>query len=174
MNINLYLFNFFHKWAAKSPILDFTGIFIAKYLGFILVIAALIFLWRIKNRKERMFAAIFIVLCLILSRVIIVEFLRLFIYSPRPFAVLNFQPLINHAANNSFPSGHTSFYFALALAIFHLNRRWGAVFLASALLIGIARIFVGVHWSFDIFGGIIAAIISFVIVNLFLKKLLKK
>ncbi|MBI5732405.1 phosphatase PAP2 family protein, partial [Candidatus Jorgensenbacteria bacterium] len=57
--------------------------------------------------------------------------------------------------------------FALAFIVFCLNRRWGVWFMSGALLNGLARVFVGVHWPSDIAGGIIVGLLSaFVITKL--------
>ena len=55
----------------------------------------------------------------------------------------------------SFPSGHASFFMALACAIFISHKKAGYLFMFFALLIGIARIIAGVHFPVDILGGFI-------------------
>lgn len=59
---------------------------------------------------------------------------------------------------NSFPSGHTTSSFALATMLILLTRgtrhAWkGYVALALACLIGVSRIYRGVHWPTDVIGG---------------------
>ncbi len=54
----------------------------------------------------------------------------------------------------SFPSGHTSFAFALATFLFLLReKRAAAVVYTLGTLIGISRIIAGVHYPSDIIGG---------------------
>lgn len=83
------------------------------------------------------------------------EIIRFFYERQRPFLVLGFQPLADHIQSGSFPSGHAAFFFALALTVFYFNKLWGWRFLAMAMVISLARIFVGVHWPSDILAGAI-------------------
>lgn len=60
---------------------------------------------------------------------------------------------------NSFPSGHTSTSFAIAFAIFFYTRgtrqsKLGWLALVWASLVGVSRIYRGVHWPTDVVGGI--------------------
>lgn len=61
--------------------------------------------------------------------------------------------LVPHAADNGFPSDHAVLSFALAGAIVWWRRLVGGVVLAAAVLVGIARVYVGVHWPSEIVAG---------------------
>jgi len=170
MAFDLSVFNFLFGFARKFQSLDKLGIFLAEYLPYILILFTLFLFFRQKNWKRRIYFLSFIILSLILSRGLITETIRFFYHQPRPFIVLNIEPLINHDTTSSFPSGHASAYFALALAIFYLNKKLGWWFLISSLLMGIARIFVGIHWPTDILGGIVIALLSVLLVKKILPK----
>jgi undecaprenyl-diphosphatase len=74
----------------------------------------------------------------------------------RPFVVLHeFHKLIAHPADASFPSDHVSGSFGIVVALM-LFRRWRAAWaaLTVAVLIGVARVMVGIHWPTDILGGV--------------------
>jgi membrane-associated phospholipid phosphatase len=59
----------------------------------------------------------------------------------------------------SFPSTHASNHMALSLFIFlacgKLNRKWTMWLFPWAFLVGIAQIYVGVHYPLDVLGGFI-------------------
>lgn len=171
MNLDLNLFQFIHSFAGRSKILDEFGIFFANYLPYLLVLAALYFIFRENTWKNKLMMFAVTTLNLILSRGILTETIRFFWPRQRPFDALGFQALIPESGA-SFPSGHAAFYFALAAVIFYFNKKWGIWFLILSFLNGLARVFVGVHWPGDILGGIVVGLLSFWLVKLLIKKYL--
>ena len=168
--IDQQFFLLIHNLAGKSRLLDFFGIFFADYLGYFLILFTLFFLWSIKDQRQRMRALFFLALSLILSRGILTELIRYFYHRSRPFSALGFEPLIGEVNQGAFPSGHAAFYFALAIAVYFLDQKKGKYLLAAAAVIGLARIFVGVHWPMDIVGGALAALFSVLAVKQILDK----
>ncbi len=72
-----------------------------------------------------------------------------------------------------FPSDHTAIAFVIAFVIWLDNKKIGRIFIILALLIGISRIFTGVHFLTDIIAGIIVAAFSSLLAKrilLFFKK----
>ncbi|RYY59682.1 MAG: phosphatase PAP2 family protein [Chitinophagaceae bacterium] len=63
------------------------------------------------------------------------------------------------AVNKSFPSGHTSEAFTVALALCYSYRQWWVRVPAMgwACLIAYARMYLGVHYPSDVIGGILVA-----------------
>ena len=77
----------------------------------------------------------------------------------------NIVPLFSESGY-AFPSGHATFFMALAFALFFNHKKAGYVFILFALLIGIARIIAGVHFPVDILGGfILGFFIAFFVKN---------
>lgn len=148
-----FLFQAINGFSNKWWPLDWLGIFLANYLGYFLILAIIILLIKIKDQKQRIYFFSLTILSVILARGIITEITRFFYYRPRPFLVLEIQPLIAHIPTGSFPSGHAAAFFALALAAFYFNKKWGCWIFALSLFMGLARIFVGVHWPSDILVG---------------------
>lgn len=167
--MNQYLFNLIHRFAGHSALLDFTGVFFANYLPYLLALGFLWLLFKEKNWRRRWYYFAEGAVAVILSRGIVTEVIRHFYYHVRPFEFYNFTPLIPESGS-SFPSGHAAFFFALALAIWYMNRTWGIWYLALSLVNGLSRIYVGVHWPYDIFGGIVVGLVSAFLVHLALKK----
>jgi undecaprenyl-diphosphatase len=60
-----------------------------------------------------------------------------------------------HAADPGFPSDHATGAFAVAMAIYLRNRRWGSVALVAATLLAVGRVAIGVHFPSDVLAGAI-------------------
>jgi undecaprenyl-diphosphatase len=153
------IFDFFNFAAQKFWLADWAGIFFAKYLPYILAAVVLYFIFRERGRKRIYFFAL-ASLSAILSRGIIVETIRFFYKRERPFSALDFTPLVSADAFDSFPSGHTAFFFALAMAVFFINKKAGAWLFGFSALVAVSRIFVGIHWPLDILVGVIIGVLS--------------
>ena len=153
MTINQIIFQAINGLAHKFWLLDWIGIFLASYLNYFLILIAIFLLLKEKNWRQRIYFFCLAALSVILARGVITEIIRFFYYQPRPFLLLQIQPLVNHDITGSFPSGHATAYFALALAIFYFNQKLGWWCLGMALLMGLGRIFVGLHWPLDILAG---------------------
>lgn len=170
LNLDLQIFNILHYLAGKNRFLDWLGVFIADYLGYFLLAAVLYFIFKQKKSESRLYYFSFAALALIISRGILTEILKFFVDRQRPFEILSFTPLVQNGTP-SFPSGHTVFYLALAISAFpFVNHRWKWILASGAALIGIARIYAGVHWPLDIIGGTIVALAGVLITRLLLKK----
>jgi undecaprenyl-diphosphatase len=74
---------------------------------------------------------------------------------PRPFAdhAAGTHLLAAPSPDPSFPSDHAAAAFAIAFAVLALWRRGGIAFLATALLIGLSRIALGLHSPSDVVAG---------------------
>ena len=81
---------------------------------------------------------------------------------PRPFHVSDaIVPLIAHPSSFSFPSGHTSGSLTAAFALYKtMPKKVGIPAVILASLIGLSRIYVGVHYPTDVLGGLLVAVVS--------------
>lgn len=116
-------------------------------------------------RVERFKHTAFALTSAIVARFGLVDLVRLLAPRPRPFVVEAISPLIGHAATPSFPSGHATFLAALAVYFLLVGGReeklLGWLLLALAVLVGISRVAVGLHWPTDILAGwLVGALIS--------------
>jgi len=168
MTIDQIIFRLINGLAGKWWPFDWLGIFFAEYLGYFIVLIAIFIFIKERNWRQRIYFFALAGLSVILARGLITEIIRFFYERPRPFLTLQIQPLIEHNLTSSFPSGNAAAFFALGLAIFYFNRKWGWRCLILALLIGAARIFTGVHWPSDILAGAIIGLVSAFLVKKFL------
>lgn len=76
----------------------------------------------------------------------------------RPSRLAEPHPLAHMPAGPSFPSGHTTSSFACATVLGAFVPRAAPAFYLLALAIGFSRIYVGVHWPFDVLGGIVLGV----------------
>ena len=77
---------------------------------------------------------------------------------PRPYTVVEgLIPLLTSGDPNSFPSGHTCAAFAAGVAWFGTAKKggWRAAALIQAVLVGLSRLYVGVHYPSDVLAGAI-------------------
>jgi len=91
-----------------------------------------------------------------------VELLKLMIRRKRPFAGMDDIRVVGaKARGHSFPSGHTSQVFFMATLLFQhfeFGLLTGLVLYALAILVGITRIYLGMHYPRDVLGGAILGI----------------
>jgi undecaprenyl-diphosphatase len=156
---NLSLFNAIHNLSGHSVFTDVLGIFFAEYLPYLLVIGFLVLVFRESDARRRFYLFAEGSLAVILSRGILTEGIRFFYKVARPFVLLGFSPLIGESGP-SFPSGHMTWFFALSLAVWYANRKWGIWYFVLSAIMGVARIYVGVHWPLDIVIGALIGVIS--------------
>ncbi|MFA5767520.1 MAG: phosphatase PAP2 family protein [Candidatus Paceibacterota bacterium] len=152
--MNEYIFQLINGLAGRYPVLDALGVFFAEYFGYLLALLTVIILWKSKGLIVRAFLAG------IVARFGFAEVIRLLWPHSRPFIDNDVNLLLTHEATSSFPSGHTSFFFALAAVIYAYNKKAGVLFMAGSFLVSISRVFGGVHWPADILGGILVGLLS--------------
>ncbi len=149
--MNNDIFFFFYNLAHQSAFFDNLIIFVADLFPYIVILFAVIYLFFYKKDWKEFFLIFFSAsFAWFLSYV-----LKYLIHTERPFVALqNIQNLFTESGY-AFPSGHATFFMALAFAIFFFHKKTGYIFIFFALLIGIARIIAGVHFPVDILGGYI-------------------
>lgn len=164
MNIDLYFFNLINGFAGKCVWFDYFAIFCTDYLGYVLLGILILFLvFNYKKYWKMVFEAL---MAAFITRFVVAETIRLIWFRARPFVALNFIPLINQSPTEaSFPSGHSTFYFALATIVYFYNKKLGILFFVASFFIAVSRVFVGVHWPSDILVGAILGILMGWILN---------
>ncbi len=171
--IDYYLFQQINQFAGRWTCLDNLSIFFAEYSGYFLILLLFIFLL-LKSKKKYSVMILETILAGILSRIVISNIIRAIYYRPRPFIAHQVNLLLEHGAEGSFPSGHAAFFFAISTIVYFFNKKAGIFFLVISFLMGIARVFVGIHYPRDILAGIFIGVISAWLINKYLKEVITK
>jgi len=167
--IDYFIFEKINSLAGKWFLLDALAIFFAKFFDYVLVF--LIFLFLVRNFKKHWWPVTKIALAGILARLGFTEIIRFFYKRPRPFVDYKVNQLLSHASSDpSFPSGHAAFYFAVSTIVYSYNKKAGYLFFVASFLISFSRVFCGIHWPSDIFGGAILGVISGIMILKLLPK----
>jgi undecaprenyl-diphosphatase len=124
-----------------------------------------------KERTEKIKEAGIIAAGVAATAVIVIA-VKVFVGFPRPFTVLtNLHVLVSLPTDFSFPSGHSALTMALATGVYCYNKKLGALLFAFAFAVGMARIYVGVHYPLDVaVGFILGFFIPKLIHHFFVKK----
>jgi len=137
--------------AVEDPLLFYINISEALF------VAALVLLILFANgerlrpwRRMAVAAGLSAGLALAVGKVIseIVDRARPFVQDPHGVHLFS-----SHTADASFPSDHATGAFAVAMAIWLRNRRWGTVALVAAALLSVGRVAIGVHFPSDVVAG---------------------
>ena len=134
--------------------------------GAMWIILGLVLIAIDSTRDTGLFLMLTLTITWILNTVILKKFLK----RTRPFEVVEgVRLLIKSPKDTSFPSGHSSSSMACAMAVLlTAGNVLGMTCLVLALLMCFSRIYVGVHFPFDVivgaFVGIIITIVLFLII----------
>lgn len=166
--LNQNIFLSVNSYVGQNHSIDFLMIIFAQYLPYIFI-GLLIYLWFNDKKNEALYSGYSTTLGVGLNLTI-----GMFYFHPRPFMDnLGFN-LLSHNPENSFPSDHTTFALSIAFMLlsFKSTRILGIITSILALSSGIARVYCGVHYLFDILGSTVVAIVSILIILKIKSKLL--
>jgi undecaprenyl-diphosphatase len=167
--VNIHLFRYINDLGKQYTFLNIPMILIAEYMVYFLAIATLL-LWFSSKKKNRM-----MVLCAMVSFLFAEiggKIAGILHSNYQPFEeLLNVNKLIEKAVDNSFPSDHTILFFSICLSFYLFKRGIWLFWVILALIVGISRIWVGVHYPMDVFVGAFIATMSSILVYFTLPKL---
>lgn len=174
MILDTQLFYLLNNLAGKSQSFDNVVVFLTSDLRYILAVLLIVFIFfhQYQNREK---LQIFLVTTVSSSIAYfgITKLIRFFYHRPRPFTDLQVNQLLTNS-NWSFPSGHATFFFAMATAVYLYNKKWGVFFFVGAILMTISRVIAGIHYPSDIIGGAIIGIATAYAVFYFARKIVER
>ena len=163
MSLNIDLFYFINNGLA-NPFFDAVMPILCDCGGFVTllalcILAILVLKYYLKNEKYLKITkmCLYALVCL-----------KLAYQSPRPFMQLeHVRQLVVPTEPNSFPSGHTSSSVSVVTVLVWCLRDKKiliTLLIAFAILIAFARVYVGVHYPFDVVVGAGVGVVSGVVV----------
>lgn len=166
------LFRLINDLSKSLTFLNPVMIFIAEYTIYLLLLLML-FLWfskedRIKTRIMLLCAGFSAILGTIMAKLV-----GKLHYHTQPFDMLdNVNQLVMKEVDNSFPSDHTTVFFAVCMFFFLYYRKPKGVYaLILASSVGFSRIWVSVHYPLDVLVGALVGIsAALILFNLVFKK----
>ena len=153
-----------NSFAGTNLIFDSVMIRVTQF-GLPLIVAFVILQWwsvldRTHIRHTDISAGLSLLLGLAINQLILI-----FVHRLRPYDAGISHLLISRSSDWSFPSDHATASISVASAFF-IQKVWGRgllIFIA-ALLVCLSRVYVGVHYTSDVFGGAISGALAAAIV----------
>ncbi len=164
------IFEFIQSMQGDFPLLDSIFMFVAEYsqifMAVILLLGTTIALI-INNRKAKSGLNFYsrstlwvqtvkilgAILVIVVLPMILSDLLRDVVLRDRPYVALDLEPMIEQTVRPSLPSNHTTASFAIAgFYLVYLRRGFPLIALIAAL-VGISRIYTGIHYPLDILIG---------------------
>lgn len=121
------------------------------------LLVALTLEWKKKGTRKSRFSLLYLLLCVGIAGLISYILKKSFL-EPRPYEIDSRITQLSVGGGFSFPSGHTTEAFSSGMAMFLLfyQRKWvGIVAFAWAISVAASRVYLGVHYPFDVLAGMI-------------------
>ncbi|AJH21366.1 MULTISPECIES: undecaprenyl-diphosphatase [Bacillus] len=159
--MNYTVFQWINNFAGSSKLLDTLMIAITNSAAYVAILFMLI-LWFNNGKKENAIRKQYTVLYTTLSvsiALLVNVLIHAVYYHPRPFITHHVNQLVPHAADSSFVSDHSVLVFSIAFVFILRGEKLKYIALIWAILVGVSRMYVGVHYPLDILG---AAFLTFI------------
>ncbi|MBI1807537.1 MAG: phosphatase PAP2 family protein [Ignavibacteria bacterium] len=166
-SIDKTLFYFFN-WTIANPVFDAVMPLLTdwnkSWVGLGLFGAIwLLLLW--KGGKKGRIIGILVIPLIFMSDQVSSTLIKPIVARPRPCHEMNGVPVLDHlrllvpcGSGYSFPSSHAVNNFAFAAFFSSYYRNWAWLFYLYAVLMGLSRMVVGVHYPSDVLGGALIGI----------------
>jgi undecaprenyl-diphosphatase len=167
----LFLFFYPHTQKVSSPEIEVESVkkinFFKKLYHLWLSVGVYPQIKKFPALYERRRMVVWAFICGIVSRLIFTPIVRFILPRTRAYEYLPVHLIGPFDIENSFPSGHAAFFFAIAFMVYYFDKRLGYIFLSGALLMGLARVVAGIHFPSDIISGILLGWLSSILLKHF-------
>lgn len=162
--MNIDLLHLINGWSGRSQLADNFMLFAAEFLIYLIAGAVAAVMAYLVYRRE--WRAVILASAAIAASFLMLQIAHELWYETRPFLHHELNQLLEHEADNSFPSDHATASVALAMAVlaFTRFRRTGLALLAAALVVALSRVYVGVHYPIDVASGILIVLVASAVV----------
>jgi len=123
------------------------------------------------NGKRGKIAAILILITIILTDVIAAQIIKPYFGRLRPSRAMtdSINLLVSRGGKYGFVSNHAANTMAGAAIILYFYRKWGYFAIAVSIIVGFSRVYVGVHYPFDVLGGwIFGFTIAWIVISIWI------
>lgn len=143
----LYFFQELHNPLLDKVVPAFTSLGNSGW--FFMTLGLLLFCFK-RTRKAGVSILLSLAVGFLLGNVV----LKNLIMRDRPCWIDKAVPLLIAIPGDfSFPSGHTLAAFETAVSLYFMDRRWGVIMLVFAVLMGLSRLYLFVHFPTDVLSG---------------------
>lgn len=159
-NFNTTLFLRINGYGAHTPFVGWWSLFFSSWMMYallvVVVLLPLMFFFKEQHLQQKLH---YLHMWLMYVGVgcatwFVVSMLKVLTNVARPYeAITTLHPLITSGLHNSFPSLHSALAVAIASVTALWSRKLSDVLYLFALLIMLSRIFIGVHYPFDVIVG---------------------
>ena len=154
--LNFALFLWINASEHSSTVMLSIGMLLANYLIFLFPLI-LVLVWVVGNTEKR--KAVFNAGVCSITALLVNIIIGLMWQHPRPFLVPIGHTFIPHIADSSFPSDHMTFCCAVSFSLMR-SKSFNIVdkiALIMSVAIGWSRVYMGVHFPFDMLGAVFVA-----------------
>lgn len=154
-DVDIYLFYTINK-GMQNSLFDILMPFVTNYRNWYLIILLSILIFIIKDWKEGLITILLIVIAVSISDYLNSHIVKYIFGRVRPCSELPIETIhmpVGCPPNPSFPSSHASNIFAASTVLVYKYRVLLIYMLFIATLVCLSRVYLGVHYPFDVIAG---------------------
>ncbi len=175
-DFDIYIFYKLNR-GLQNSLFDILMPFVTDYRNWYLIMLLAIIIFIIKDWKEGLVTILLVVIAVSISDYFNSHIIKSLFGRLRPCHALPIETIhlpLGCPHNPSFPSSHASNIFALSVVLIYRYRTLLAVMLIYAFFVCLSRVYLGVHYPFDVIAGGVSGIFYGSAVIFTYKQVIKK